>query len=253
MGGFLERNIVEPGKLPLLLCLAAFVLTFVGTRVVTRMIRAGVGPFRNNVSQSGVHVHHVIPGVLLLLTGAVLSIAGPPDAPWREIAAVMIGAGAALVLDEFALVLHLEDVYWTREGRVSVEMVGLTVACMGFALVGVSPLGVNGVDSGELTARLLAGAVLAVNVVAVWVALRKGKRAFALLGAFVPVLSWVAAVRLAEPDSRWAQRFYAPGKRDRARARHAALAARFGPVLDRVSTIVAGAMDAPPPERRPGD
>ena len=61
MGDWWQRNIVEPGKLPLLLALGSFVLTFVITRVVTRLIRAGKGPF-GNVQAGGVHIHHVVPG-----------------------------------------------------------------------------------------------------------------------------------------------------------------------------------------------
>lgn len=68
MGHWLQRNIIEPGKLPLLLALTAFVLTFLITRVVTRLIRAGKGPF-GNVKAGGVHIHHVVPGVVLSVLG----------------------------------------------------------------------------------------------------------------------------------------------------------------------------------------
>ena len=73
-GDWFYDNIVEPGKLPLLLCLGAFVVTFILTRVITRMIRAGVGPFKNNVSASGLHIHHAVPGILLLILGALMAI-----------------------------------------------------------------------------------------------------------------------------------------------------------------------------------
>ena len=139
-GEWFYDNIVEPGKLPLLLCLGAFVVTFVLTRVITRMIRAGIGPFKNNVSASGLHIHHAVPGILLLILGALMAIRGP-DSPWFEIAGVIIGIGTSLILDEFALILHLEDVYWTDEGRVSVELAGLTAACIGFTMLGLQPAG----------------------------------------------------------------------------------------------------------------
>ncbi len=57
---------------------------------------------------------------------------------------MLIGIGTSLVLDEFALILHLQDVYWSDEGRISVEMVSLAVACIGLALVGVSPADFSG-------------------------------------------------------------------------------------------------------------
>lgn len=53
MGHWFSTNIVEPGKLPMFLALASFVLTFLITRVITRMIRAGRGPFRNIASGEG--------------------------------------------------------------------------------------------------------------------------------------------------------------------------------------------------------
>src|SRR5262249_34932132 len=66
MGHWLQRNIIEPGKLPMLLALSAFVLTFVATRTITRLIRAGHGPF-GNVKAGGLHIHHVVPGVVLIV------------------------------------------------------------------------------------------------------------------------------------------------------------------------------------------
>src|SRR3954453_17031444 len=111
MGDWWQHDIVEAGKLPLLLCSAAFVVTFVTTRVITRMIRAGRGPFRDNVSASGTHVHHAVPGLILLVFGALMALGlNTSQSPWIEIAAVLVGTGASLVLDEFALILHLHDV-----------------------------------------------------------------------------------------------------------------------------------------------
>lgn len=75
MGDWWQRNIMEPGKLPLLLALAAFVLTFAVTRVITRLIRAGKGPF-GNVKAGGVHIHHVVPGVVLTVVGGFGAVAG---------------------------------------------------------------------------------------------------------------------------------------------------------------------------------
>lgn len=68
MGHWWYRNILEPGKLPLLLALLSFVLSFLITRVITRLIRAGRGPFKN-VTPGGVHIHHVVPGVILVIIG----------------------------------------------------------------------------------------------------------------------------------------------------------------------------------------
>lgn len=68
MGHWFSRNIVEPGKLPMLLALTSFIVTFLVTRTIVRLIRAGKGPF-GNVSSGGLHIHHVVPGVVLTVIG----------------------------------------------------------------------------------------------------------------------------------------------------------------------------------------
>jgi hypothetical protein len=68
-----ERNILEPGKYPLLLMLVSFVLSFLIVRAITRLIRSGRGPFRN-IASGQVHIHHVVPGTLLLFAGAALAL-----------------------------------------------------------------------------------------------------------------------------------------------------------------------------------
>ena len=125
--------------MPLLVCFGAFVLTFLTTRTITRMIRAGKGPFHDNVSDSGLHVHHAVPGIILLVIGAFLAVGtGASDTAWDVVAALLVGVGTSLVLDEFALILHLQDVCWADEGRISVEMVSLAMACLGL-VSSVSP------------------------------------------------------------------------------------------------------------------
>lgn len=116
MGDWWYRNIVEPGKLPLLLALAAFLLSFAATRTITRLIRAGRGPFRN-VTPGGMHIHHVVPGVILTVIGGFGAVGSGRHGVGASICAVIFGTGAGLVLDEFALILHLADVYWTEQGR----------------------------------------------------------------------------------------------------------------------------------------
>ena len=79
-------------RLPLFLLFASFVITFIVTRVITRLIRAGKGPFRNNVSD-GVHVHHMVPGLILTIVGAFLSVGVNGASPGAQISAVLIGVG----------------------------------------------------------------------------------------------------------------------------------------------------------------
>ncbi|MFB7600317.1 hypothetical protein [Streptomyces sp. NPDC056160] len=218
MGHWLYRNIVEPGKLPLLLALGAFVLTFLVTRVITRLIRAGKGPF-GNVRAGGLHIHHVVPGVVLTVVGGFGAIAtSSRHDVGTSLFAVVFGVGAGLVLDEFALILHLDDVYWSEAGRKSVEVVVLTAALVGLVLAGFSPFGVNDVTPGELQDRGSVIAGVAVNFLFSLMALSKGKLRLAVLGVIVPFLALVAAVRLARPGSYWDRRFYRRRPRARARA-----------------------------------
>lgn len=216
MGQWLERNVIEPGKLPLLLALTAFVLTFLITRMVTRLIRAGKGPF-GNVSSGGVHIHHVVPGVVLTVLGGFGAVASSRHGFGSAAFAVVFGIGAGLVLDEFALILHLDDVYWTEDGRKSVEVVVLTASLVGLVLAGFSPLGVNDVDQGELQDRGSVITSVGVNFLFSLLALAKGKARMAIFGVIVPLVAFVGAVRLARPGSPWAKRCYR--RRSRARAR----------------------------------
>ena len=201
MAHWWQRNIVEPGKLPLLLTMVAFVVTFVMTRAITRMIRAGVGPFKDNVSSSGVHVHHAVPGLIALISGAFVALGTESRS---TVARHRCGARRCrLVLGARrvrGLILRLEDVYWSTAGRVSVEMVSLAFGCLGFALIGVAPFGVDDMGSVELAVRssvIVATAItMALVVVCVW----KGKLKMALFGTFLPVLAWIGAARLARPD-----------------------------------------------------
>ena len=84
MISWFERAVIDAGRLPLFLCFVAFVVTFVATRSITRMIRAGRGPFGDNVSSSGLHIHHVVPGVILLITGAFLAVGAGDEAAFKS-------------------------------------------------------------------------------------------------------------------------------------------------------------------------
>jgi hypothetical protein len=216
MGHWLQRNIIEPGKLPLLLALTAFVLTFLVTRVVTRLIRAGKGPF-GNVEAGGVHIHHVVPGVVLALLGGFGSVASSRHGFGSAVFAVVFGVGAGLVLDEFALILHLDDVYWSEEGRKSVEAVVLTAALVGLTLAGFSPFGVNDMTQQELQDRGSVISTVVINFLFSLAVLSKGKARMAVFSVIVPFIGLIGIVRLARPASPWARRFYR--RRPRARAR----------------------------------
>jgi hypothetical protein len=107
----------------------SFGMTFAGARAVTALIRSGRGPLRD-IRVGSRHIHHFVPGILACLLAGGTSIALRHEGMDHWLA-VPFGAGAALVLDEAALLLELEDVYWSDEGLLSVEIGLGTVALLG--------------------------------------------------------------------------------------------------------------------------
>ncbi|MEU6882773.1 hypothetical protein [Streptomyces sp. NPDC046712] len=219
MGHWFYRNFVEPGKLPLLIATFSFVVTFLVTRMIVRMIRAGKGPFGNVESAGGVHIHHVVPGVVLTVVGGFGAVASGREGVIACVFAAVFGAGVGLVLDEFALILHLDDVYWSDQGRKSVEVVILTAALVMLVLGGFSPLGVNELTEEQRQNRALFVLTLLVNFLFVLVTLVKGKFRMAVIGTLVPFVAIVGAVRLARPGSWWSRRAYSRRPKARARSR----------------------------------
>jgi hypothetical protein len=185
-------------------------------------------------------VHHAVPGIVLLTVGAVTSIATTSLA-WRSFAAALIGVGMSLVLDEFALILHLEDVYWAREGRLSVSIVSATGAVLALALIGATPLGVRGATDSEVNTRLGATTTIAVHGLFLGTCILKRKLRVAIFGLFIPLISTVAASRLARPDSWWAKRFYGEKRLAKATARARKNDERWRPRMTRWNDLVGGA------------
>jgi hypothetical protein len=121
----------------LFLASLGFLVTFGIVRGVTAMIRAGVGPI-HNLSAGGLHIHHLVWGILLLLLVGYLWLSefGVGSSWVASLTAVAFGVGAALTLDEFALWLNLQDVYWERQGRESVDAVMLFASLLSVGIWG---------------------------------------------------------------------------------------------------------------------
>lgn len=218
--------------------LIAFIVTFLITRMVTRLIRAGKGPFRNMTFSGGLHIHHQVYGIFLMLISGAAQFAYEPTGVARSVLAAVFGAGAALTLDEYALWFHMDDVYWSAEGRKSVDAV-LIAAGVGMLLM----LGANPFDIGSGDSAPVAAAVALMNLVFAFAAIYKGKVATGLIGALVPIVALVSTVRIAKPDSPWARWRYPEGSRKRAKAER-----RFPPgertMWDRFKDLVGGAPSA---------
>ncbi|MCO5994075.1 hypothetical protein [Actinoallomurus rhizosphaericola] len=223
--GLFTERVVQSGRLPLFCFFVAFIVTFVVVRINVRLIRAKVRWWFKNVEVGELHIHHVVFGVVLMLIGGVAGFC-IPDAytEWYALAASVFGVGAALVLDEFALILHLRDVYWMEEGRASVDAVFIAVAITGLILVGVRPLWLSDVHDLRADATVSLGVFLVVlanilvNLALAIVTLFKGKIWTGLLGLFLPVVLVFSAFRLARPGSPWARWRYRPGTRKFRRA-----------------------------------
>ena len=114
-----------------------FLVTFAIVRGITHLIRAGIGPF-HNVSSGGLHIHHLVWGILLLLVVGYIWLieAGTTSSLLSSVTAIAFGVGAALTLDEFALWLNLQDVYWTGPGRESIDAVVIFVSLLSVGIWG---------------------------------------------------------------------------------------------------------------------
>ncbi len=245
-----HRDVIAAGKLPLMLCFVSFVVTFVSTRTITRLIRDGRGPFRN-VTADGTHIHHSVPGIILLMIGAFTAVGGPGTLGWLSFSAIAVGVGTSLVLDEFALILHLQDVYWSGEGQLSVEAVSLVAACLGLALIGFSPVRVADVDSAELSLRISASGVMVIDGCLALVCVLKGKYRSGLFGLFLPPVGFIGAVRLARPNSIWARRRYRGERLERATRRAADFDRRWKPVQADWEDFIGGRPSQPNPPPSP--
>ncbi len=215
---WLQADIIGRGRLPLLLCLIAFIVTFAITRSCVRYIRHRAAFGRppkwwepRNVQVGSKHIHHVVVGVVMVMVSGVTLVALSLDRNQLEIsaAAIFFGIGAALVLDEYALILHLSDVYWEEDGRTSVDAVFAGIAVGGLLVLGLHPLMFfvnlwhDTTHDTLMRAAVIAGMVLTPPLALV--VLLKGKVWTGLIGMFFVVLLVVGAVRLSRPHAPWAR------------------------------------------------
>jgi ABC-type multidrug transport system fused ATPase/permease subunit len=227
---------IPPGRLPLMWCLIAFLLTFLVTRTIVRYIRHNADrtsppkwwqPRNISVSDGagGMHIHHVVIGVILVMISGLTMVTLAVDGGVAEFtaAAIFFGIGAALVLDEFALILHLQDVYWSEDGRTSVDAVFAAVAVAGLLVLGFNPLSFFDIDiwrdDDTLPARAAVVGVALLTLLLAVVVLLKGKVWTGLVGMFITPLLIVGAIRVSRPHAPWARWRYA----DRPRRMHHAL------------------------------
>jgi hypothetical protein len=195
-----DNHIQAPGKELHFLILIAFVLSFGFIRTSAHLIRAQVSWWPGNVeTKSGTHVHHLVWGILLLLSMGYVGISTDIGSPWLEMVAVAFGIGMGLTMDEFALWLNLQDVYWQEKGRQSIDAVVVTVSLLVIAMLGLqfwidvwdAALVLLGFERGSSWIAIpiqLIGIGLAV------VCFRRGRKLAGLFGLFVPLVALIGAV-----------------------------------------------------------
>ena len=173
-----------------------------------------------------------------MLAAGLLQFRYSPHSPWVEVLAALFGVGAALTLDEFALWFNLDDVYWTKAGRQSIDAILIAGALGAVLLLQASPVGAAS-SSGQLAGWLYL-VIVAFHLAMAGVCIFKGKLATGLIGIVVPIVATVGAIRLAKPSSVWARRRYAGAKLAHAQR-------RFGPVYqsrrDRLRDLLGGRPD----------
>jgi hypothetical protein len=197
--------------------LGSFLAAFLFIRTSARLIRSPkVTWWPGSVkTKSGLHLHHLVWGIVLMMASGFLNFVVKPEPPYLEILAAAFGVGAGLTLDEFALWVRLEDVYWSEEGRISLDAVVVATLLGGLIVLGLAPFDLAN-QSGSVSSLVVA---LAIDVGLAALAILKGKPLLGLIGVFVPPVSLVGAVRLASPTSPWARRRYASDGRKMARAK----------------------------------
>jgi hypothetical protein len=211
LAAILPGHIFDDPKRPLSVLLVGFILTFAVARLNTRVTRArgkGLG-LGSVVTPGGLHIHHFVFGIVAMVVAGILQFALRPGSPWVEMLAFAFGSGAALTLDEFALILHLEDVYWTGEGRSSIDAVILGITFMTLLLTGLLPRSINEVGDYIEISRWVGSALVLGGAAFVVICYLKGKLFMGTVGIFVPPVAVIGAVRLAKPRSPWARSQYA--------------------------------------------
>src|SRR5437588_5952690 len=182
---FLDRPTQRAG----FVLLGAFLLSFLFIRTSARLMRSPkVTWWPGSVKTSGgLHLHHLVWGIFLVLLAGFLAFVMRPSSPRTEILAAVFGIGAGLTIDEFALWIHLRDVYWAEEGRSSFDAVVVAAVLGGLIVTGIAPFDLKNNSASVETLAL----VVVIDLVLSMLAILKGKPMMGLIGIFIPFVSLV--------------------------------------------------------------
>lgn len=217
LGDFWHDQIADDGRQGIFLLLVSFLASFLFIRTSARLGRSTTWWPGSVVTDGGVHLHHLVWGICLMMASGVVAFTLRDETPWFEVCAVLFGIGMGLTIDEFALWVYLKDVYWAQQGRASIDAALYAAAFMGLLLLGIDPLDF---DQGAWAIISTIALILGLSLVC----FAKERVTHGLFGLFIPIVSLIGAVRLAKPTSLWARKFYGdkrPEKQARAEARYA--------------------------------
>ncbi len=221
---FWHDKIVADGQQGLFLVLVGFLLSFSFIRMSTRLMRSPKVPWwpGSIVSDGGVHVHHLVFGIVTMMIAGTVGLAALGESPHTEICAFVFGVGMGLTIDEFALWVYLEDVYWAEQGRSSIDATVIAASAMFMILLGFSPFSFK---TGSLATTLesLFAAAFVFGMVAI--CFFKKRVLHGTVGFFVFPIAIYGACRIGKPDSPWARHRY----EERRPAKQAKAEDRFAP------------------------
>jgi hypothetical protein len=217
-------NLEDHNEQAIFLVLVGFVGSFAFIRMSTRIIRSeSVSWWPGNIeSETGVHLHHLVFGIVTMMVAGTLGFVSDGGSPFTEICALLFGVGVGLTIDEFALWVHLEDVYWEREGRSSIDATVIAGSLMLLMVLGVSPVTIESGSASAVIGSIL-GALIAFAFVAI--CFLKGRVLHGTIGIFVVPVAIYGAWRIGKPSSAWARRRYG----ERRPVKQAKAVSRFSP------------------------
>lgn len=221
---FWNDQIVAEEKEGIFLVLVGFLLSFGFIRMSTRLMRSPRVPWwpGSVVSESGVHVHHLVFGIVTMMVAGTAAFVAMGDHPWTELCAAAFGIGTGLTIDEFALWLYLEDVYWSQQGRISIDATVIAVAMMGLVILGFTPFTIEAGSVDELIGSIVAALIV---LFLVGICFTKQRMLHGAVGFFILPVALYGAARIGKPASPWARRRYG----ERRPAKQAKAVDRFRP------------------------
>ncbi len=218
---FWNNQLAGEGKDGLFLVFVGFILSFSFIRMSTRLMRSPKVPWwpGSVVSESGVHVHHLAFGIVAMMISGAAGFTSLGAQPFSDICAFVFGVGMGLTIDEFALWIYLDDVYWAEEGRSSIDATVIAASAMFLVLIGASPLSFE-THSAAATIVSILGALVLFALVAI--CFFKQRVMHGTIGFFILPIALYGACRLGKPNSPWARRRYGerrPDKQEKAARR----------------------------------